>query len=186
MNQPLPLFVDLDGTLIKEDIGQLSLKDQIKKNFFICFVVIFKFIFFGKPNVKLYVSKNYLINFHKIHFNQACLDFINSAKVLGRKIYLISGSHQLLINQFESKLDIFDGHFGTSENYNMIGLNKVKFINEFLKISKFDYIGNSHQDLDVWENSENIIYTNVDESLLTKIQNFKQNKIFIKAHFIKK
>ena len=45
MNQPLPLFVDLDGTLIKEDIGQLSLKDQIKKNFFICFVVIFKFIF---------------------------------------------------------------------------------------------------------------------------------------------
>ena len=186
INQAIPLFVDLDGTVIKEDIGQLSLLDQIKNNYLIFFIIIFKYIFFGKPNVKHYLSKNYVVDFKRMHFNQECLRFVNDAKSLGRKIYLISGSHQLLINQFKNKLVIFDEYFGTSGNYNMIGLNKVKFINEVLKITKFDYIGNSHQDLDVWKNSENIIYTNVSEALLNRIKELKQNKILIKSDFIRK
>ena len=32
----------------------------------------------------------------------------------------------------------------------MIGKNKIKFIREELKISEFDYLGNSYQDLPIW------------------------------------
>ena len=49
--------------------------------------------------------------------------------------------------------------------------------------NKFDYIGNSHQDLKVWEYSENIIYTNVSKSLLSKINVMNKNKICIKSIF---
>ena len=66
----------------------------------------------------------------------------------------------------------------------MISLNKVKFIHQDLGILKFDYIGNSHQDLPVWEYSENVIYTNVNDELLKKINLINKNKIFIKPIFI--
>jgi hypothetical protein len=65
----------------------------------------------------------------------------------------------------------------------MISLNKVKFIKDTLKINDFDYIGNSHQDLVVWENSKNVIYTNVSDKLLKKINLLKNKKIFIKEDF---
>jgi len=54
---------------------------------------------FGKPNVKFHISKDYNINFDEIHFNQSCLDFIKTAKKVDRKVYLISGSHELVIKK---------------------------------------------------------------------------------------
>ena len=65
----------------------------------------------------------------------------------------------------------------------MVSYNKVKFIHDILGFNKFDYIGNSHQDLKVWEYSENIIYTNVSKSLLSKINVMNKNKICIKSIF---
>ena len=80
MTDLIPLFVDLDGTVIKEDIGQLALKKHISNNFFSIIGNLFRFLMFGKPNVKFHVSKDYNINFDEIHFNQSCLDFIETAK----------------------------------------------------------------------------------------------------------
>ena len=65
----------------------------------------------------------------------------------------------------------------------MISNNKVRFIHNTLGYSKFDYIGNSYQDLPVWHYSENVIYTNVEESLLPKINLMSKNKICIKHRF---
>ena len=183
LNNTIPLFVDLDGTIIKEDIGQMAIKKKVFSNFFCIFNIIFKFIFFGKQSVKLYVSRNYKLNFDEIHFNNACLDFISKARKTNRKIFLISGSQELVVKKIANKLNIFDDVYGTRENYNMVSYNKVKFIHDILGINKFDYIGNSHQDLKVWEYSENIIYTNVSKALLLKINLINKNKIFIKSIF---
>ena len=39
------------------------------------------------------------------------------------------------------------------------------FINDELKIFSFDYLGNSNQDLPIWEHTKRIIYTNVSNDL---------------------
>ena len=49
----------------------------------------------------------------------------------------------------------------------MVGENKVKFINDELKIFSFDYLGNSNQDLPIWKHTKRIIYTNVSNSNMT-------------------
>ena len=33
LNNSIPLFVDLDGTIIKEDIGHMAIKKKIKNNY---------------------------------------------------------------------------------------------------------------------------------------------------------
>lgn len=183
LDNSIPLFVDLDGTIIKEDIGQMAIQKKIKDNIFSIFNILIRFILFGKPNVKFYVSKNFKVDFKKIHFNHPCIDFIEDAKKLGRKVFLISGSQELVVKIIAKELGIFDGVYGTRANYNMISYNKVNFIRKKLGFNKFDYIGNSHQDLEVWKCSENIIYTNVSKKLLLKINSIEKKKIIINQNF---
>ena len=81
-------------------------------------------------------------------------------------MYLISGSHQCLVEQINNHLNLFNEVFGTSDNYNMVGINKVKFINKKLKYNEFDYVGNSKKDMPIWEYTKKIIYTNADKYLI--------------------
>ena len=67
----------------------------------------------------------------------------------------------------------------------MVGNNKVKFINEELKILDFDYLGNSKQDLPIWRYTKNIIYTNVSSDLRRIIDNSELSKNEIKEEFSK-
>ena len=186
MNENRVLFVDLDGTLIKEDLSNLafsySLKNYPLKTLFYILVFLFK----GKPYLKYKISKNFKIPFENLTFNKAAFDFIREVKNRHRVVYLISGSHQILVDQMGEYLNIFLESFGTKDNFNMVGSNKVQFIKENLKIHDFDYLGNSYKDLPIWEYTNKIIYTNASPNLKKKIEsNSKFQKKEIDAIFKK-
>ena len=67
----------------------------------------------------------------------------------------------------------------------MVGKNKVEFINNDLKILEFDYLGNSKQDLPIWEYTKKIIFTNVSRDLREIINSSKLDKFEIKENFQK-
>ena len=58
-----------------------------------------------------------------------------------------------------------------------------EFINEELKILEFDYLGNSKQDLPIWEYTKKIIYTNISKDLRKIINYSKLSKYEIKEDF---
>ena len=76
-------------------------------------------------------------------------------------------------------LNIFFESFGTRDNYNMVGINKVQFIKENLKIYDFDYLGNSNKDLPIWKYTKRAIYTNASKELkqIIKSQDFENKEI---------
>ena len=176
------LFVDLDGTLIKEDLSNLafshSLKNYPLKTIFYLIVFLFK----GKPYLKNQISKNFDVPFKELSYNKAAFDFIREVKNRHRVVYLISGSHQILVDQMAKFLNIFFESFGTRDNFNMVGNNKVQFIKENLKIYDFDYLGNSHKDLPIWKYTNRAIYTNASPELIQKIklQNIENKEILAK------
>ena len=165
MNENRILFVDLDGTLIKEDLSDLAFVNSLKTNPLMLIFYIIVFLFKGKSYLKEKISKNYIVPIEKLNFNNAALDYIKDVKKRHRVVYLISGSHQLLVDQIDKHLRIFFESFGTNIDFNMVGENKVKFINNKLKILEFDYLGNSKQDLPIWKYTKRIIFTNVSEDL---------------------
>ena len=119
------LFVDLDGTLIKEDLSNLafshSLKNYPLKTLFYLLVFLFK----GKPYLKDKISKNFEVPFENLTYNKAAFDFIREVKNRHRVVYLISGSHQILVDQMGKYLNIVFESFETMDNFNMVGSNKV-------------------------------------------------------------
>ena len=183
MNENRVLFVDLDGTLIKEDLSNLafsySLKNYPLKTLFYILVFLFK----GKSYLKYKISKNFKIPFENLTFNKAAFDFIREVKNRHRVVYLISGSHQILVDQMGEYLNIFLESFGTKDNFNMVGSNKVQFIKENLKIHDFDYLGNSHKDLPIWEYTKRAIHTNASNELIKTINSKDIENKEIKANF---
>ena len=179
------LFVDLDGTIIKEDLSDLAFFYCLKKKPLKLIKYLIVFLFKGKSYLKEKISENYIVPIEKLNFNKACLDYIKNVKNHHRVVYLISGSHQSLVNQIDKHLSIFFEAFGTRVNLNMVGENKVKFINEELKIYEFDYLGNSKQDLPIWKYTKKIIYTNVPSDLKKIINSSNLGKYEIKEDFSK-
>jgi len=177
------LFVDLDGTLIKEDLSALAFYHSLKNNPFKTLFYLFVFLFKGKPYLKDKISKNFEIPFENLTFNKAAFDFIREIKNRHRVVYLISGSHQILVDQMGKYLNIFFESFGTRDNFNMVGSNKVKFIKENLKIPDFDYLGNSHKDLPIWEYTKRAIHTNASNELIKTINSKDIENKEIKANF---
>lgn len=183
MKDKIPLFVDLDGTLIKEDLSELAFKSILKKNPFKTIIYSFMFLFYGKAYLKEKISRNFRVPLNKIKYNKTCIKYILKAKNNERFVFLISGSHQTLVDQIQNHLKIFVAAYGTFKNYNMVGTHKTKFINDKLNYKYFDYIGNSKKDLPIWSYTENIIFTNVSKNLKRKIKNKKIKKFEIKAEF---
>ena len=173
------LFVDLDGTLIKEDLSNLAFSNYLKKYPFRTLFYLLVFLFKGKSYLKEKISRNFDIPFEILTFNKAAFDFIREVKNRHRVVYLISGSHQILVDQMGKHLNIFFESFGTRDNFNMVGSNKVKFIKENLKIHDFDYLGNSHKDLPIWKYTKRAIHTNASEGLIRTIksQNLEDREI---------
>jgi len=185
MNDNRILFVDLDGTLIKEDLTDLAFIEYLKSKPLKLLIYLIIFLFKGKSYLKKKISKNYIVPIDKLNFNRASLDYIKEVKNRHRVVYLISGSHQLLVNQINNHLKIFFEAFGTRSNFNMIGKNKIKFINEQLKILEFDYLGNSNQDLPIWNYTKKIIYTNASDNLKKIINSSNLDKLEVKENFSK-
>ena len=185
MNENRILFVDLDGTLIKEDLSDLAFTNSLKTDPLKLIFYLIVFLFKGKSYLKEKISKNYIVPIEKLNFNNAALDYIRDVKNRHRVVYLISGSHQLLVDQIARHLKIFFESFGTNIDLNMVGKNKVDFINNELKILEFDYLGNSKQDLPIWEYTKKIIFTNVSKDLRKIINSSKLDKFEIKENFQK-
>ena len=177
------LFVDLDGTLIKEDLSNLAFLDYLKRKPLKILYHLIVFLFKGIPYLKEIISRDYKVPIQNLTFNKSALDYVRDVKNRHRVVYLISGSHQILVDQIQEHLKIFFESFGTNQNFNMVGQNKVQFISESLKIDNFDYFGNSKKDLPIWYHCKRIIYTNISDQLRTVINSSELEKFEIKEKF---
>ena len=76
MDENRILFVDLDGTLIKEDLSNLAFINSLKKNPLKLLLNIIIFLFKGKSYLKEKISRNYIVPIEKLNFNEAVFDYI--------------------------------------------------------------------------------------------------------------
>ena len=177
------LFVDLDGTLIKEDLSDLAFSHSLKNYPFKTLFYLFIFLFKGKPYLKENISKNFTVPFANLTFNKAALNFVKEEKNKHTVIYLISGSHQVLVDQMDKFLNLFYESFGTVGSFNLVGSNKVKFIRENLKIYDFDYLGNSQKDLPIWKYTKRALHTNASIELKKTINSLEFENREVPAKF---
>ncbi len=167
----LPLFVDLDGTLIRSDVSFESFLALLKKSPFYFFAMLFWMIQ-GKPYLKKKIAERVSIDAKLLPYVKELLDFLKQEKAEGRKLILASASESGIVERVAQEVGIFDGTIGTKLDKNLSGKNKLQAIREYCAEhdlgDDFGYAGNAEVDFAIWEGSKERVLITDSQSFYRK------------------
>jgi 4-hydroxybenzoate polyprenyltransferase len=175
-----PLIVDLDGSLLRSDILYELILLLIKKKPYALFLIILWLLKGGKANVKKKLNRYSKLDLTSLPYNSKIINYLKKKKKIGYKLILCTATYISIAKSINSHLKLFDEVYGTRGNKNLSGKNKANLlVNKFGK-KKFDYIGNSKNDLEVWSKARDGIIVNASRKLINKAKKITNIKhIFI-------
>ena len=159
-----PICVDLDGTLIEEDVSWLSFKVFIKKNLLNIFLSLF-WLVKGRAYLKLKLSQYVPLPFEILTFNLCLIEKLKEAHKGGAQLVLATGATQHYAQYISDYLGCFDDVFGSEDKINLTGKNKRQRLVNTFGLYHFYYIGNSAADLKVWPYSAGGLCVNAPQSV---------------------
>lgn len=143
-----PLCVDLDGTLIRGDCSWEALTHRFFRDFPRFCGSVFGA---GAGRARLKRELGFPLSVETIPLNQDVLTLLQREKSAGRKIVLVTASDQSAADAMAAHLKLFDDAIGSDGHRNFGGMAKAVLLVEKFGRGGFDYIGNSSQDIPVWE-----------------------------------
>lgn len=166
----VPLFVDLDGTLVKSNI--------LIESFFLlaksrpaAFLWAFGWLWRGKAYLKSKIAEHVDISPQTLPYQTQFLEFLRSEVVRGRTLYLATASNEKLARSIAQHLGIFRGVLGSTTKTNMKGRRKLKEIQRISAGQPFDYAGDSRADIEIWRHARRVIVVNPQLGVETTTRN---------------
>lgn len=167
INDRLPLYVDVDGTLIYTDLLYESVPLLIKRNLlygFMCLV----WLIGGRSRLKAEIAARVNLDPALLTYNDEFLTYLRQEHLAGRRLVLASASNQKPVRQIADHLGLFDSVIASDAMVNLKAGAKLQVILAHCKGSGFAYAGNSAADLPIWERANEIIVVNASPSVLAK------------------
>lgn len=163
-----PLYVDLDGTLIKSDVTFEAILLLLRKN--VVYLALMPFwLMRGRPYFKKQLTQRVTVSPKHQPFNKEFLQYLKDEKARGRELVLISASEQHQVEEIGRPLELFSHIEGTNGPVNLKGANKLARIQELAGERDFGYAGNSLADLAVWAGASELILVNCPLSMISKL-----------------
>jgi len=115
----MPLFVDMDETLVKTDIAQELLVQSFRsvgtlKKLFGC-------VFSGRSHIKRILAEECTFNPATLPVNDEVIEYLKDEKSKGRKIVLATASDELIANKVADHFDLFDDVLASGPGKNLKG-----------------------------------------------------------------
>lgn len=145
-----PLCVDLDGTLVRTDLLYEQLVVLIKRNPLALLFLLFSLLR-GKAAFKAGLADRAggELDVANLPYDDEVVAHIRRNKDMGRRVELVSGSHETVVARVARHLDLFDDWLGSHDGRNLTGKTKARLLGE-RHPGGFAYIGNGAADLPVW------------------------------------
>jgi 4-hydroxybenzoate polyprenyltransferase len=143
---PVPICVDLDGTLVKSDTLVDSLLALARNRPMLIFQLP-GHLLDGKAAFKAFVSQSISLDVAHLPYNHKVLQFLQEERARGRAIYLTTGADMGVARRVATHLGIFTGVLASDGANNLTGGKKLESLRANLGSEPFDYIGNDTPDL---------------------------------------
>lgn len=170
LHQDVPIYVDLDGTLIFSDCLYESFLRLLRLNplaIFLAFMWLFKG---GREFMKAQIAQRVDIDVKLLPYNQPLIDWLREQKATGREIILATASHAKYAHAVAEHLDLFNHVLASDQNFNLKGANKLQRLKEASGINGFDYAGDSKADLKVWIQARAAIVVSSSQQFIQSVQ----------------
>ena len=164
---PVPLCVDLDGTLIQTDLLWESLARLLRRNPLWLFPVVVWWMR-GRAFLKRQLARRVSLDPATLPYQPAFLAFLREQKSAGRKLVLVTASDREMALPVANHVGLFDEVLASDGRTNLRGPNKRKALVERFGERGFDYAGNSPVDLAVWRGARLAIVVNAGSGLVRR------------------
>jgi 4-hydroxybenzoate polyprenyltransferase len=145
---PIPLFIDLDGTLVKSDLLIESFLQLLRQAPW-CLLLAPLWLMSGIARLKAEVAKRVVLPIERLPLQEDFVAFLRETAREGRPIYLATASTRLLAELVAERIGFFSGVLASDEKTNLKGTRKLEAIREMSE-GPFDYAGNARSDISVW------------------------------------
>ena len=160
----LPLYVDLDGTLIHTDLLFESVLLLIKRNPLYLFALPL-WLARGRGYLKAQIAQRVRLNVALLPYNADVLAWLRSQRAAGRRLILASASDRSLVRQVADHLGLFDAVLGSDGQTNLKARSKLQAIVQDAGGQGFAYAGNGRADLPIWAEAEEVIVANASRAV---------------------
>lgn len=166
----MPLCVDLDGTLILSNVTFESFLLLIKKQPLAILLCFFWLLRHGIACLKHQIALRAQPNPTLLPYNKDFLAYLQQEHQKSRSLLLVTASSQLIAKNIANHLGIFSQVIASSATVNMKGHHKRERLNQLFGEKKYDYAGNSSDDLAVWISARKAILVNPAPSLIQQAE----------------
>jgi phosphoserine phosphatase len=163
----VPLCVDLDGTLIKNDTFFTILKSLLYRNpGYLPLVGLW--ILRGRAYLKQEVAKRTTLDPAKLPYSSTFLSFLREEYQRGRKLVLVTAMDRRIAEQVAAYVGIFSEVLASDGRRNLKSYNKRDMLNQRFGEKQYDYAGNERADLVVWKAARYALVVNASPRLIAK------------------
>src|SRR5260221_2144099 len=156
---PVPLVVDLDGTLIKTDLLWEHLARLLRRNP-LCLLPILLWWVRGRAFLNRQLARRIKIDPATLPYHEPFVSFLRAQKAAGRKIILATASDRQMAKPVADCVGLFNEVLASDGKTNLRRDNKLKALIARFGERGFDYAGNSPDDLVVWRGAREAIVVN--------------------------
>lgn len=158
-DRTIALVVDLDGTLLRGDLlPELWLANARARP--LDALRPLASLVAGKAALKAQLAGAVDFDVTRLPYEAEVLALIREARAQGRKVVLVTASHQSMAERIAEHLGVFDEVHGTRDGMNLNAERKRDFLVQRFGDHGYDYIGNSSHDLPVWRHARHAIVVN--------------------------
>lgn len=164
------LCTDLDGTILIGDSFWESLVSLIEKHFWYVLLIPFWFLR-GKAALKHEIAGRALPNISTLPIRFNLMEYLRQQKCSGKKLILVTGADARIAHAVANYLGLFDAVLASDGATNLTGERKKEAIQQFAHGRRFDYIGNSWDDIPTWQAASAAILVAPSQRLLRTVRN---------------
>ena len=113
---------------------------------------------YTRARFKAIIAQKVPLTIDDFKFIEPVMQFVKTQKKQHRKVILISGTDQKVADFIANSVNLFEEVKGSDGIINLIGLQKAKWLEQRFGKQKFDYVGDSYQDLAVWPSAREAYY----------------------------
>ncbi len=154
----VPLFVDLDGTLVATDTSVGASFRLIRRNLSYALRLPL-WLLRGRAHLKRCVAERVSMQPDTLPYRQDFLDFLRSEQARGRRLILATAADQSYADAVADYLGIFEAAVGSDGVTDRGGPHKLAKIREITQGGPFDYAGDDLEDLAIFPEARRAIFS---------------------------
>ena len=178
-NQQIPLYVDLDNTLICTDLLAEGLLLAFRQDPLVLLRLPF-WLLHGKAKVKEELAARVSPKAELLPYRAQVLELLQKEHAAGRKLVLATASPRPWAEAVARHIGLFDGVIATENSRNLKGDAKLAAIGRHEKdADSFAYMGDSAADMPLWKHAGEIYAVGAGKRLKVRLQRLGKNTVFL-------